>query len=299
MEYMFGLEGFYIQEDSAVTLGKFDGLHRGHQKLIRRILELESKGCKSVVFTLNSKRAKGLLLTDEERREHLEKMGVSYLIDCPFVPEIAGMEPEEFVSRILVDKLHARFLVVGEDFRFGYKRKGDYRTLMELQKIYGFQVEVIRKEQYQGREISSTYVKEALAEGRMELVRELLGYPYYVTGEVLHGRKIGRTLGMPTTNLVPTTRKLLPPNGVYVSMTSIEQGEYQGITNIGYKPTVGADYRGVETYLFDFDGDLYGEMTQVKLLAFERPEMKFDSLEELKKSMHRDIAYGREYFHES
>lgn len=299
MEYMFGLDGFYIKEESAVTLGKFDGFHRGHQKLIGRIRQMENESCKSVVFTLNSRRARGLLLTDEERREHLEKMGVSYLIDCPFVPEIAGMEPEEFVEKILVEKLHAKHLIVGEDFRFGCGRSGDCQTLLSLQKNYGFRVEVVPKEQYQGREISSTYVKEALERGNMELVQQLLGYSYYVSGEVLHGRKIGRTLGMPTTNLVPTTKKLLPPNGVYLSVTEVNEKRYPGITNIGYKPTVGADFRGVETYLFDFDGDLYGEMTRVELLRFERPEQKFDSLQELKERMYQDIAAGREYFHES
>lgn len=298
MEYMFGLDGMYIKEDSAVTLGKFDGLHRGHQKLISRIRQLESKGCKSVVFTLNSRREKGLLLTDEERREQLEGIGISYLIDCPFVPEIAGMEPEEFVERILVERLHARYLVVGEDFRFGHNRKGDCQTLLKLQKKYGFQVEVVPKESYEDRKISSTYVREALASGDMELVHKLLGYPYYITGEVLHGKRLGRTLGMPTTNLIPTTRKMLPPNGVYASVTSLKGKDYPGVTNIGYKPTVGANFRGVETYLFDFDEDLYGEAIQVKLMKFERPERKFDSLEELRDTMHRDIAFGREYFHE-
>ncbi len=298
MEYMFGLDGMYIREDSAVTLGKFDGLHRGHQKLISRIRQLESEGYKSVVFTLNSRRERGLLLTDEERRIHLEHMGISYLIDCPFVAEIANMDPEEFVKNILADKLHARYLVVGEDFRFGHNRTGNCHTLLDLQKTYGFQVEIVSKESYEGREISSTYVREALAEGDMELVHKLLGYSYYVTGEVLHGRRLGRVLGMPTTNLVPTTRKMLPPNGVYASVTVLEGKEYPGITNIGYKPTVGADFKGVETYLFDFDKDLYGETIQVKLQKFERPEKKFDSLEELKNTMHKDIAFGREYFHE-
>lgn len=298
MEYMRGLQGFSIKEDTAVTLGKFDGLHRGHQKLINRILELEAQDCKSLVFTLNSKRMDGLLLTDEERRGKLEEMGVSYVMDCPFAPDIACMEPEEFVARILVQKLHARYVVVGEDFRFGHNRKGDYHTLMELQKIYGFEVEVIKKMQYLDREISSTYVKEALERGDMELVENLLGYPYFISGEVLHGRKIGRTLGMPTTNLVPTTAKLLPPNGVYASVTFADGREYPGITNIGYKPTVLERFRGVETYIFDFDQDLYGEMIEVRLKKFERPEMKFASLEELKDRMHMDISFGKEYFHE-
>lgn len=296
MEYMLGLKGFKIEEDTAVTLGKFDGLHRGHQKLMNRILQLETLDCKSVVFTLNSRRSGGVLLTDQERRKMLEEKGISYMVDCPFVPEIAEMEPEMFIIEVLVKQLHAKYVVVGEDFRFGHDRKGDYRTLQEMQKLCGYQVDVIKKEQYQGRDISSSYIKDFLKKGDMELVNCLLGYPFFVSGEVLHGRQIGRTIGIPTTNLVPTTRKLLPPNGVYVSATRIGNKVYQGVTNIGYKPTIGETFRGVETYLFDFDGDLYGEDIEVQLLAFERPEMKFGSVEELTNRMKMDISFGKEYF---
>ena len=175
MEYIQGPGEFYIWEDTAVTLGKFDGLHRGHQKLIRRILELERQGCKSVVFTLSSGE-KGQLLSASERKQRVEQMGVSYFIDYPLVPEILRMEPEEFVSEILVKRLQVRYIIVGEDYRFGYQRKGNYRLLMELQKTYGFCVEVIKKEQYHGKDISSTYIKEVLKTGNMDLANELLGY---------------------------------------------------------------------------------------------------------------------------
>ena len=208
------------------------------------------------------------------------------------------MEAEDFVREILVNRLHAKSIVVGKDFHFGYKRGGDATLLLWLQKKYGFQVEVVEKEQYKGRDISSTYVKEALEAGNMELVNDLLGYRYFISGEVLHGRRIGRTLGMPTTNLVPSTKKLLPPNGVYLSRTRIGEQAYYGVTNIGYKPTIGETFRGVETYLFDFDGDLYGENIDVELWKFKRPEMKFDSVEHLKNQMQADIAFGKEYFFE-
>ena len=295
MEYMKGIDGLYILEETAVTLGKFDGVHRGHQKLLSRILE--KKNLKSVMFTINGRKS-GFVLTDEEKRFMLEKTGLSYLIDCPFIPSVSGMEAEDFVREILVNRLHAKSIVVGKDFHFGYKRGGDATLLLWLQKKYGFQVEVVEKEQYKGRDISSTYVKEALEAGDMELVNDLLGYRYFISGEVLHGRRIGRTLGMPTTNLVPSTKKLLPPNGVYLSRTRIGEQAYYGVTNIGYKPTIGETFRGVETYLFDFDGDLYGENIDVELWKFKRPEMKFDSVEHLKNQMQADIAFGKEYFFE-
>lgn len=295
MEYIQGVNGLYVNEDTAVTLGKFDGLHRGHCKLIRRTQEFKKYGLKSVVFTLNFNR-KGMLLTKEERQQILAKLGVDYLVECPFVPEIAQMEPEEFVRAILVDKLHARRIIVGADFRFGYERKGDARLLKELEKIYDFQVEVLRKEKLGDREISSTYIREALEAGDMEKAELLLGYPYVVSGEVLHGRHIGGKLLVPTVNLVPTTRKLLPPNGVYVSRTKVGDQKFGGITNIGYKPTVGEKFRGVETYLFDFDADLYGCDIEVELLHYLRPEKKFASIDALREQMTKDIAFGREFF---
>ena len=296
MDYLSGLSGLYIYEETAVTLGKFYGLHRGHQKLIKRTMGYQRQGYKSTVFTLDFGR-KEMLLTGEERREILEKKGVSYLIDCPFLPEVASMEPEDFIQSVLVDKLHAKKIVVGEDFHFGHNRKGDARLLKELEHIYEYEAEIVRKEKEGDREISSTYIREEIAKGNMEAAGRLLGYPYFVSGEVLHGRHIGSRLLVPTTNLVPTTRKLLPPNGVYISRTLVNGREYGGITNIGYKPTVGEKFRGVETYMFDFDEDLYGCDITVQLLKFLRPEKKFDSIDLLREQMKQDIGVGRSFFH--
>lgn len=207
------------------------------------------------------------------------------------------MEPEAFVREILVKRLQAKYLAVGTDFRFGYQRRGDYRLLQQMGKTYGFEVEVVEKACYQGREISSTYIREELEKGNMELVNQLLGYAYSVTGEVLHGRKIGRTLGLPTVNLMPEEQKLLPPNGVYATRTLIAGEVFEGITNIGYKPTVGGETRkGVETYLFDLDRELYGEELTVRFYGYARPEQKFASLEELKAQIEQDVEWGRNYF---
>ena len=295
MEYFHGTTLFFNRHPSAVTLGKFDGVHLGHQKLMRHIRSLENQGLQSVVFALCAN-SDDLIMTDEEQRHVVEELGISCLIQCPFVKEISGMEPEEFVRDILVHRLHARQVTVGPDFRFGYRRSGD--VLRKLSGIYGFQVDVIEKERYGDREISSTYVREALKRGDMELAEKLLGRPFFVMGEVLHGRKIGRALGMPTANQVPGPEKLLPPNGVYAAKAVVDGISYPGITNIGYKPTVGETFRGVETYLFDREIDLYGKTIMTELYCFERPEQKFASLEELKRQMHRDIAFGKEYFRE-
>lgn len=287
---------FQISEETAISLGKFDGLHQGHRLLIDRILKKKKEGLFSLIFTFDFG-ARPALTLPKERREILKRDHLDYLVECPFVPKLSHMEPEDFVQKVLKERLHARYLAVGTDFRFGYQRKGDYRLLQQMSKLCGFQVEVVEKACWQGREISSTYIREALEQGQMELVNQLLGYAYSVTGEVLHGRQIGRTLGMPTTNLIPAEQKLLPPNGVYATKTIIAGETFEGITNIGYKPTVGGETRkGVETYLFDLDRNLYGEIVQVQFYGYERPERKFSSLEELKSQIEADAAWGREFF---
>lgn len=301
MDYVTGTTQFHIEGSSAVSLGKFDGLHRGHQMLIRHVLDQKKKGLSSVIFTFEKNPTRLLsglsgqnIMTNRERKEMLEKAGIDHLLECPFLPEIAHMEPEVFVEKVLVGQLHAAFVAVGKDFRFGYQRKGDYQLLQQMGEKLGFQAEVIEKEKSHGRDISSTYVREALHEGNIPLANELLGYRYFVSGEVLHGREIGRTLGLPTTNLLPPPDKLLPPNGVYLTRTFLEEEKYYGITNIGYKPTVGGEtHKGVETFLFDFEGDLYGKHLTVEFLEFERPEQKFKSLEELKARILSDVYWGK------
>ena len=299
MRIIEGTTEFQVQEETAISIGKFDGLHQGHQLLVERIVKKKQEGLKALIFTFDFG-DRPVLLLPEERREMLRKWGVDYLLECPFVESISHMEAEEFVRKILVERLHVRYLAVGTDFRFGCQRRGDYRLLQRLSAECGYEVEVVEKACWQGEEISSSRIRRELEQGRMELVNQLLGYAYSVTGEVLHGRKIGRTLGMPTTNIVPSERKLLPPNGVYATRTVIAGELFEGITNIGYKPTVGAEPRkGVETYLFDLDRNLYGEILMVRFYGYERPERKFDSLEELKKRIGQDVEWGRTYFGEA
>lgn len=296
MEIFKNTTEFQIEEPTAISLGKFDGLHQGHQLLVDRVLKKKKEGLASLIFTFDFGE-RPVLTLKEERRELLRREHVDYLVECPFVPALSHMEPEDFVQEVLKKRLHAKYLAVGTDFRFGYQRKGDYHLLQEMSESCGFQVEVVDKACWRGREISSTFIREELEQGHMELVNQLLGYAYSVTGEVLHGRQIGRTLGMPTTNLLPKEQKLLPPNGVYATRTVIAGEVFEGITNIGYKPTVGGESRkGVETYLFDLDRNLYGEIIQVQFYGYERPERKFPALEALKAQIESDVAWGKEYF---
>lgn len=259
MEYMQGPDGFYVEGDTAVTMGKFDGLHRGHQKLIERIQEKKDQGCKSVVFTLNHV-GKEHLLTTVERKEMAERLGVDCLIDCPLAPEISHMEPQAFVEDILVKKLHAKYLAVGTDFRFGYQRKGDYRLLQDMQQRYGFTVEVVEKEKYQGRDISSTYVREELEKGNMETVRELLGYPFFLSGRVSDRDNKGSGA-----MLSVETEKLMPAKGLYSALRIVNHSAD------AERAIIRGNDRKV--YLADFDRDCEeGNIIQVWFLKRIRPE---------------------------
>ena len=303
---------FYIEEETAAAIGKFDGFHRGHQKLLGQLKQQQKKGLKSVVFTFVpspaaffSKEPIRELSTLEEKRRIFENAGVDYLIEYPFYQEIADMEPETYIREVLVDRMHAKCVVAGEDVSYGRRGAGDYRLLRKMAPDCGYQVILIDKVLYDGKEVSSTYVREEVGKGNMELVTELLGVPYHVSGEIIHGKKFGRTIGMPTVNLQPSRDKLLPPKGVYYSYVYLHgkagDGLYDGkrlaaITNIGTKPTVDQhSVMGVETYLYDFDGDVYGEDMEVYLLKHRRPEMRFEGTDTLKAQMAADIAAGRKY----
>lgn len=303
MDYITEFTDFKLH-NSVVTLGKFDGIHRGHQLLLNKVLEYKILGYLTVMFTfayhpsnLFSDIEIDLIYTEEEKKHILERSGLDVLISYPFTEETASIEPEEFIKKILIGKLDAKIIVVGSDFRFGHKRRGDVALLRAMSKEYGYELIVFDKMELNHRVVSSTYIRSEIADGHIEEANKLLGNPFTIFGEVQHGRKIGRTLGFPTTNLITSHTKLLPPNGVYASKTIIDGIEYPGITNIGNNPTVGTTpERRVETYIFDFDADLYGTSIAVSLYAFERPERKFASVDELKSQMKKDIEFGRKYF---
>lgn len=291
---------FQLDRPGAVAIGKFDGIHLGHQKLIQKIIEQKEKGYLATVFTFDTSAAaffggeKKELTTRAEKRTIFKKMGVDVLIEFPLNRETAATEPVEFVQRYLVRQMQAAYMCAGTDLSFGRKGAGNYELLQRYAETYGYQVELIDKVRIDGEEVSSTRVRKAVRSGQMEAVTRMLGTPYSISGCVEHGRRLGRTIGMPTANLLPEQDKLLPPNGVYHSKVLMGDNVYRGITNIGCKPTVSNEHiMGAETYLYDFDGDIYGKDITVQLLAFRRPEMKFDGVDSLKAQMQKDIAAGQ------
>ncbi len=296
---------FQLNKPSAVAIGKFDGIHRGHQSLLRHILEQKEKGLQAVVFTFDPSPAvlfSGTslpeLTTKQEKRKLFEELGIDVLIEFPLTFESAAMEPEAFIEKVLAGQMKAAYIAAGTDLSFGKEGKGDTALLEKYAGQYGYQTDIIEKVCLDGMEISSSYVRKVIKAGDMEKAELLIGEAYSVTGIVAHGKKLGRRLGMPTVNLLPEKEKLLPPYGVYFSEVVLGEHTYKGITNIGCKPTVNDEKQaGVETYLYDFAQDIYGKEITVRLFSFHRPERKFGSVEELKTQMAADIAKGRYYTH--
>lgn len=294
MNYITGIENYHGTKKTAVTIGKFDGLHRGHQKLVDRISGYASDECDSVLCAFDMHR--DAIMTNRERREHLEGK-IDWLIDCPFTEQLRNMEAEDFIRDILCGKLNAAHVVVGNDFVFGHEKRGSVSMLEKYASEYGYTVDVVEKERYQDMIISSTYIRDALAQGDVQLAERLLGYPYELTGPVRHGKQLGRTLGFPTMNIEPEAQKILPRYGVYACRVKIDGKWYNGVGNAGVKPTVTDERRRLfEVYVYGYEGDAYGKEVTARFCGFERPEVKFGSVEELKEQVMKDMQYGSEFF---
>lgn len=303
MQYYNNLEEIRPDRPTVVTLGKFDGLHRGHQKLLKVVEEFaKTKNLKTALFTFDvspqaklGKRDNSVLVTNDEKRDLIENFGLDYMIECPFTEEVRNMTADDFVRDVLMEKLNAKAIVIGEDFRFGKERQGSAKFLKDNATEYGLNVRVIEKEKdsQNNREISSTYIREELLQGNIEKVNELLGFDYFIAGEIVKGMSMGRGFGFPTINIVPEPEKILPPFGVYVSVTEFDGKLFRSITNIGTKPTVSGKEIGVETFILDFEGDLYGKKAVIMLKHFMRPEKKFASIEELTAQVLSDIEDRR------
>ncbi|MBQ8199484.1 MAG: riboflavin biosynthesis protein RibF [Lachnospiraceae bacterium] len=308
MELICQTTDFKIEEGCAVAIGKFDGIHRGHKRLLREIFDAKKLGLKTAVFTFDPSPAvffqgDGVreLMTREEKRIAFEQMGIDYLVEYPFCKETAAIAPEDYVNQFLLDKMNARFIAAGEDVSFGNRGAGNAKLLREIASARGVQVRIISKLCHNGRDISSTYVRSEVEQGNMELVTELMDEPFFISGRVERGNRIGHKLGMPTVNLHPQSQKIMPPGGVYFSTVTYGQQTFYGVTNIGYKPTVespdgAANRLGVETYIYDFDEDIYEKDIVVHLHHYERGEKKFENLDALKAAIAADVKKGKEYF---
>lgn len=303
MEIISGTKDFYISEPTSVAIGKFDGVHIGHQKLLLDMEEPSSlcpeEKLRKCIFTFDPAPevffgGDGLQLsTKNEKRILFERKGIDILVEYPFDKETADTEATVFLDEIISGRIGARVVTAGRDLSFGRKGAGDSELLEKYGKENGIDVRVIDKisvELDKEYEVSSTLVREMIRDARMEDAEKLLGIPYFIFGKIIHGNHIGAGLGFPTINIVPDEDKLLPPNGVYVSDVILKGKKYRGLTNIGTKPTVSDhEIKGVETYIYDFNEDVYGLEAEVYLKHFCRPEVKFDSLEDLKAQLLSDI----------
>ena len=303
MRIISGTTDFMIEEGTAVAIGKFDGLHLGHRKLLREILRQKEDGMKATVFTfdpspevffgMNPSRE---LSTREEKRELFREIGIDILVEFPFNKETAAISPEDFIVDILCRRMNAKFVAAGTDLSFGAMGKGNFELMSSLARHLDFDACKIDKIERNGKVISSTLIRDLVEKGDMEEAAACLGEPYKITGRIVHGRALGRKIGIPTLNQIPPADKLLPPFGVYYSEVRADGRTFKGMTNIGIKPTVTDEHRTtVETYLYNFSGDLYGEYAEVKLLTFRRPEHRFANVEELRKIMQNDIRAGEIY----
>lgn len=296
MKYIKNTLDFEISEPSVITLGKFDGLHTGHRYLMKEMKKGKEEGLACVVFTFDipprsiHQETFCVLSTNEEKAQIFADAGVDYLIECPFTDSFRQLSPYAFLE-MLTKKINVKKIVAGTDFCFGYKRSGTYEHLKKYASDLGYEAVIVKKKQYKGADISSTRIRERIAAGDMEEANYLLGYDYFLTGPVLHGNEIGRTMGIPTANQRPESCKLLPPKGVYAVRVLLPDGRvFDGISNVGCKPTIADENpMGVETFLFDFSEELYGQDIRVSFLEFIRPEQRFGSLQELKTQMEHDI----------
>lgn len=299
-------EQFNINEPSAVTIGNFDGIHLGHQKLIQTVLDCsEKEGLKSVVFSFNPHpveffgRKDGFktMFSVEEKKYVIGSLGVDILIQYPFNREFAGMSPEEFMN-LLVEKTNCKILVVGENYCFGRDRVGNIDTLKELGKKRNIKVIGIPRVKIHDVRVSSTRIRGLINYGDMETVTKLLNKPYFSMGEIVHGDERGRMMNFPTINMLPQLKKLLPPDGVYFSRILLDGKVYSGMSNIGLNPTFNGEARKIETHIFDFNENVYGKTAIVGFYKRIRNERKFKDMKELMTQLNEDkaecIKYAKE-----
>lgn len=307
MKIYEGLNDFLPVQNAVVTLGTFDGVHLGHQKILARIREIadQIKG-ETVLITfwphprlvLYPQEHNLRLLTSFEEKAHLlRKFGIDHLVTIPFTKEFSQLTSEEFIKKVLVDKIKTKVLVIGYDHRFGKDREGSFERLMANKERYGFELEEIPREDVDNISISSTKIRTALAEGKVDVARLCLGRDFEINGIIIKGQQLGRSIGFPTANIkILHDYKLIPGDGAYAVTVDLENEKYQGMLNIGNRPTVNGLEKTVEVNVFDFSGDLYDKRLSIGFKTFLRPEKKFDSIEDLKAQLEKDKLKTKAYF---
>jgi riboflavin kinase / FMN adenylyltransferase len=292
------IQKFSSKKQTIVTLGTFDGVHLGHKKIIDRLVtSAHHESCESVILTffphprmvLQDGSSLKLLNTMEEKGQLLEKLGVDNLIIHPFDHEFSRLTAEEFVEDLLVKQLNLKKIIIGYDHRFGRNRSANINDLKEFGNQFDFEVEEITAQEIDDVAVSSTKIRTALTDGNIQLANSYLTYDYFLTGTVIKGNSIGRTLNFPTANLeIEDKHKLIPKNGVYIVASILNGKQTFGMMNIGFNPTVKGNKKTIEVHFFNFDNDLYHQKIQVTVFDRIRDEFKFDSLEALKTQLESD-----------
>lgn len=307
MEIFDSLDKVKDIEPTSVALGNFDGVHLGHQDLIKRTVEKgREKGLKTAVFTFSNHPREMLpdskkvlnIMTKKEKADMIASLGIDYLFSIPFTEEIMVMSPEAFVQEILLDKFNMKEVFCGFNFNFGYKGQGNPEVLKQLGKEKGFNVTEIPPYMVDGDVVSSTLIRTLISSGEVDECPKYLGRNYTIRGEVIVGNKLGRKLGFPTSNIAIDQFMISPPNGVYVTMCDYNGVSYPSITNVGTRPTIGHFAKNVETHIFRFNKELYGKEIKVEFLKKMRDEVKFDTIKELSDQIVKDCEDAEEYHKE-
>lgn len=305
MKIFHGTDNAGIIRGTVLTLGVFDGLHLGHQKIMQKTVE-RAKATDSVPTAitfdphpravLHPENAPPLLQTLDQRLANFELLGIEQAIVIRFDKEFAGQNAEEFLRDIAADRLHAREVYLGKGFAFGKDRGGNIGLLKKMSEQLGFFADEVEEITLRGQRISSSKIRKLLAEGKVNLARRMLGRPYGVEGQIVRGDQRGRTIGFPTANLKPHNR-VIPKYGVYATANLIDGVWRRSITNVGVRPTFEGDKQpSIESYIFDFDGDLYGDVLRVRFLHRIRDERKFSGIDELKNQIAKDSQTALNYF---
>ena len=299
MKIYHSLESFQKRPYAVVTSGTFDGVHRGHQKILSRLREISDKQKgETVVLTFwphprmivsDDSQNLQLLSTIEEKINLFSQLKIDHLIITPFTRAFSELSSDEFIQQVLVDRVGTKKFVIGYDHRFGRNREGSFDFLQKVAPSYGFTVEEIPRQDIDALAVSSTRIRKSLLQGKVATANELLGRPYSFSGTVVKGQQLGRTLGYPTANLeIKESYKLIPANGVYAVWVRKDNQLLKGMLNIGIRPTVDGNSRTIEVHVFDFRQDIYGEHLEIQIVDYLRPEMKFDGIQALVQQLHLD-----------